>query len=146
MAEAIGTNHGVLDAPTIDASCYQEHAPYLISQFSESFADHQSFAALTKHRTSFLFVRPPTAGCLSCRENRRHARTERDGKGRRGSLFRRRNEIKATAQDFHSFQDREEADLGRRDASAPAPDAVRGSAASSAVAKDRRSTTERPNS
>ena len=53
MAEAIGTNHGVLDAPTINASCYQAHAPYLSSQFSESFADQQSFAALTKHRSSF---------------------------------------------------------------------------------------------
>jgi len=49
MAEAIGTNHGVLDAPTINASCCQAHASDLISQFSEHFADQQSFAAVTKH-------------------------------------------------------------------------------------------------
>ena len=65
MAEAIGTNHGVLDAPTINASCCQAHAPYLSSQFSESFADQQSFAALTKHRSSFFITRLPTARRLS---------------------------------------------------------------------------------
>src|SRR6476646_11333884 len=103
MAEAISTNHGVLDRSTINASCCQAYAPYLSSQFFESFADQQSFAAWTKHRSSFLFTRPPTAGCLSCRESRRGAWAEWQSKGRRGSVLRRRNEIKATVQDFHAF-------------------------------------------
>lgn len=57
------------------------------------------------------------AGCLSCREKSGEARADRQNKGRRGSLFGRRNEVKATVQGFHTFPDRQEADLGGEDAS-----------------------------
>jgi hypothetical protein len=49
--------------------------------------------------------------CPSWRENRGDARADWDSKGRRGSLLRRRGEIKATDQGFHAFPDRQEADL-----------------------------------
>lgn len=51
--EAIGTNHGVLDTSTIDASCRGAHAAYFLSQVIEGFADEQSSTTLTKHRSSF---------------------------------------------------------------------------------------------
>jgi hypothetical protein len=69
MAEAIGTNHGVVDAPTINTSCCQADAPYLISQLAEIFGDEQAMAALTKHKSSFFtHVSAHPAG-LSCRKN-----------------------------------------------------------------------------
>ena len=55
--EAIGTNHGVLDISTIDASCCREHAACFLSQVTESFTNEQSPAALTGHRSSFCFSR-----------------------------------------------------------------------------------------
>src|SRR6478672_5326165 len=56
--------------------------------------------------------------CLSCRDNG-GARADRQSKDRGGSLLRRRGEIKATIQGFHSFPDREEADLRGEDAPRP---------------------------
>jgi hypothetical protein len=53
--ETIGTNHGVLDISTIDASsCYAQIACFR-TQAIEGFTHEQSPAALTKHRTSFWF-------------------------------------------------------------------------------------------
>lgn len=54
--EAIGTNHGVLDISTIDTSCCRAHAACFLSQVTEGFADEQSPAALTDHRSSFCFL------------------------------------------------------------------------------------------
>ena len=54
-AEAIGTNHGVLDISTIDASYCWGHAACFLSQVTEGFADEQSATALTRHRASFCF-------------------------------------------------------------------------------------------
>src|ERR1700675_449112 len=50
-AEAIGTNHGVLDISTIDASSCRAHATCFLSQVTEGFADEQPLAALTEHRS-----------------------------------------------------------------------------------------------
>jgi hypothetical protein len=35
--KAIGTNHGVFDGPTIDASCCWIHAVCFLSQINEAF-------------------------------------------------------------------------------------------------------------
>ena len=51
--EAIGTNHGVLDIPTIDASSCQAHDACFLTQAIEGFADEQPPATLTGHRSSF---------------------------------------------------------------------------------------------
>src|SRR5688500_15606426 len=52
---------------------------------------------------------------LSWRENCGGARAEWESKGRRGSLLRRRGEIKSTVHGFHAFPDRQEADLRGED-------------------------------
>jgi hypothetical protein len=55
-AEAIGTNHGVLDISTIDASSCRAHAACFLSHVTEGFADEQSPATLTEHISSFCFL------------------------------------------------------------------------------------------
>lgn len=55
-AEAVGTHHGVLEIPTIDAASCQAHAACSLSQVIEGFADEQSFAALTVHTPPFYFI------------------------------------------------------------------------------------------
>ncbi len=55
--EAIGTHHGVLEMPTIDASCDLAQDAGFRTQAIEGFTDEQSTAALTGHRSSF---------CLRC--------------------------------------------------------------------------------
>jgi hypothetical protein len=52
MMKAIGTNHGVLDISTIDASDCRVHATWFLSQVTERFTDEQSPAALTDHTSS----------------------------------------------------------------------------------------------
>jgi hypothetical protein len=50
MIEAIGTNHGVLNISTIDASDCRVHAAWFLSQVTKSFTDEQSLAALADHK------------------------------------------------------------------------------------------------
>ena len=52
-AEAISTHHGVLDTSTIDASSCRAYAARFLSHVTEGFADEQSPAALTGHKSSF---------------------------------------------------------------------------------------------
>jgi hypothetical protein len=56
MAKAIGTNHGVLDTPAIDAPGRRTHPGSFLPQVTESFMDKQSPAAWATHRSSFRFT------------------------------------------------------------------------------------------
>jgi hypothetical protein len=52
MAEAIGTNHGVLNRSAIDASGCRTHAACFLFQFIQGFSDKQSSTALISQTSS----------------------------------------------------------------------------------------------
>ena len=80
--EAIGTHHGVLDIPTIDASSCREHTACFFSQVTEVFVDEQSPAAFTEHTSSFCLLSRSYKKPVPAMMNRGPGKTDIDARGR----------------------------------------------------------------